>query len=138
KLWEKEQPTPFCSIGDPHRLRALMPVPPDNFRLLREDLDDARAKGGDLAVTLRVQGRAESTWNGRISFMPESEAREVPVQLTNKGGGPLAVKPVAGKQGQEQTIPQSQQFLVVVDFQEPDDAICPGTLAQVKVHCKWR
>ena len=134
KLWEKEQATPFCSIGDPQRLRALMPVPPDNFRLLREDLDDARAKGGDLPVTLRVQGRAEATWSGRISYMPESEAREVPIQLTNKGGGPLAVKPTS----KEAQIPQSQQYLVVVDFQEPDDAICPGTLAQVKVHCKWR
>ena len=25
-----------------------------------------------------------------------------------------------------------------VDFLQPDASICPGTMAQVKVHCRWR
>jgi putative peptide zinc metalloprotease protein len=136
KYWEtQEQQTAFCSIGDPTQLRALMPVPPDDYRLLVDDMGEARKQGGDLGVVIRVQGRDRHTWQGKISHMPESEAKEVPIQLTQRGGGPLAVKPSSRT---DVFVPQSQQYLVVVDFVKPDDAICPGTLAQVKIHCKWR
>jgi len=131
KLWEKDQTAPFCSIGDWGRLQALMPVPPPDYRLLKQDL----AKDPDLAVTIRVQGRGADTWGGHIAQLQESEAKEVPLQLTAKGGGPLAVKPT----GKPNTyVPQNQQYLVAVDFRDPDGAICPGTLAQVKIHCRWR
>ena len=52
-----------------------------------------------------------------------------------KGGGPLAIKP--GTQ-QGHYVPQSQQFLIPIEFREPDDTICPGTLAQVKIYCRPR
>src|SRR5262249_4423850 len=90
-----EQAMPFCSIGDPSELGALMPVPPDKYRLMRDDLDEAKAHGSELAVTIRVQGRAASTWQGQISQLPESEAREIPIQLTNKGGGNIVAKATA-------------------------------------------
>jgi hypothetical protein len=50
-------------------------------------------------------------------------------------GGPLAVKPPskAGK-----FVPQSQVYLVRIRFVAPDATIYPGTLGQVKIHCKWR
>jgi putative peptide zinc metalloprotease protein len=131
KLWEKDQATPFCTIGDWGRLQALMPVPPADYRLLKQDL----AHDPNLAVTIRVQGRASATWKGHIAQMPEAEAKEVPVQLTSKGGGPLAVKPNTNPHVH---VPQNQQYLVTVYFDAPDGAICPGTLAQVKVHCRWR
>jgi putative peptide zinc metalloprotease protein len=134
KLWEKDQETPLCSIGDPSRLWALMPVPPADYRLLREDLQALKHHGG-LNVTIRVQGRADETWKGRVAALPESEARTVPFPLTTRGGGPLAIKP--GSKSNEY-VPQSQQYLVAVGFVDPDLAICPGTLAQVKVHCRWR
>jgi hypothetical protein len=35
-------------------------------------------------------------------------------------------------------VPQSQQYLVGIDIVDPDDAIWPGVMAQVKVHCRWR
>jgi hypothetical protein len=35
-------------------------------------------------------------------------------------------------------VPQSQQYLVTVNLQDADPAVCPGTLAQVKIHCRWR
>jgi len=34
--------------------------------------------------------------------------------------------------------PQSQQYLVAVEILNPDAAICPGSLAKVKIHCNWR
>jgi hypothetical protein len=108
-----------------------MPVTPPDYRLLKTDL----AVNPDLSVTVRVQGRAEVTWKGRIHQVFDSEAKEVPPQLTSKFGGPLAVKPSP----QQNTYqPQAQQFLVVVYFVKSDDYIEPGTLAQVKIHCRWR
>ena len=110
-----------------------MPVPPDDYRLLKEDL----AENPNLAVTIRVQGRAELTWKGRVLHLQETEAKEVPPQLSTKFGGPLAVRPAGGGK-QNQFVPQSQHYLVAIEFLERDDYIHPGTLAKVKVHCQWR
>ena len=33
-------------------------------------------------------------------------------------------------------MPQTQHFLVYIDLIDPDAAIVPGAMAQVKVHCK--
>lgn len=135
KRWEKDQPTPFCSIGDPRKLRVLVPLAPHDYNDLL--LPDLKKQGPNrhLAVTVRVQGRANKTWSGRISSLPQSEAREIPLALSTRGGGPLAIKPGSS---QEQPIPQAQVFLVGVDIDDPDDAICPGALAQVKIHCEYR
>jgi putative peptide zinc metalloprotease protein len=121
----------LCSIGDPHHLRALMPISPADYSLLRRDLD----KVDELAVEIRVRGRGNRIWHGKLSQLPEEEAKEIPVQLTNKAGGDVAVKP---SNKPNVFVPQSQQYLVGIDILDPDDAICPGTMAQVKVHCRWR
>jgi putative peptide zinc metalloprotease protein len=131
KYWDKGQPTPFCAIGDPTQLRALMPVGPADYRLLQEDMNEA----GQLDVVIRVQGRDSHTWKGVIAHMPESEAKQIPVQLTNKAGGDIAVKP--GTQPGVY-IPQSQEYLVSINILDPDNAIWPGSMAQVKVQCQWR
>ncbi len=130
KLWEKEPGAPFCSIGDPSRLQALVPISPAEYRLLKDDLERA----GELPVDIRVQGRAEVRWKGKVLQLPESEAKEVPPQLTSKFGGPLAVKPTTQPNSYQ---PQAQQYLVSVEFLHPEPWIYPGTLAQVKIHCRW-
>jgi putative peptide zinc metalloprotease protein len=126
-----ERGDPFCSIGDANRLRVLMPVSPDDYRLLRHDRDQV----GDLDVDIRVRGRAEHVWHGKLSQLPEDAAKDIPVQLTNKAGGNIAVKPSSKP---NTYVPQSQQYLVGIDILDSDDSICPGTLAQAKVHCRWR
>jgi putative peptide zinc metalloprotease protein len=132
KQWEKDQSVPFCSIGDPARLRALMPVSPADYRLVKEDLGLAR----DLAVTVRVQGWASRTWSGRVAPLPESEAQTVPLALTTRAGGPLAIKPSSHA---DVYVPQNQCYLVAVDLVDAgSDGIWPGSMAQVKVHCRWR
>ena len=35
-------------------------------------------------------------------------------------------------------VPQSQVYLVGIEINDPDGAICPGVLGQVKVHCEYR
>ena len=34
-------------------------------------------------------------------------------------------------------MPQAQLYLVSVNFIDPDVAILQGTMAQVKIHCRW-
>lgn len=132
KQWEREQAEPFCSIGDPEKLRVLVPLPPADYNLIKEDL---RHAADGLPVDIRVQGRDNQTWKGKVGHLPETEAKEVPPSLVNKFGGPLAVKP---SQNPNVFVPQTQNFLVGIDLIDPDRAICPGTMGQVKVHCQYR
>lgn len=134
KRWEKDQGTPFCSIGDPRKLRVLVPLPSSDYDLLRENLAKLKV-ARNLPVTIRVQGRAGNTWEGQVAYLPESEAKEIPPGLSNRGGGPLAIKPSGDP---NQIAPMNQVYLIGIAFNQPDDAIAPGSLAQVKIHCEYR
>jgi multidrug efflux pump subunit AcrA (membrane-fusion protein) len=87
----------------------------------------------DVPVTIRIHGRDSRTWQGKILHLPEKEADKVPLALSSRGGGPVAVK---GGVKSNTLVPQTQHFLVEVEIIDPDAAIVPGVLAQVKVHCK--
>jgi putative peptide zinc metalloprotease protein len=80
-----------------------------------------------------LQGRDSSTWKGKIRQLPESEAKTVPMALSNRAGGPVAVK--AGAPGGA-LIPSTQHYLVYIDIIDPDEAMIPGTMAQVKIYCQ--
>jgi putative peptide zinc metalloprotease protein len=134
KWWEKASPTPFCQVGDPKDLRLLVPVPPSDYHVLQQDM----GKVERLAVSIHFPGRGSDVVLGQVTRLPESDAKEVPLQLTQRGGGPLAVKPTAPNADPNVQVPQSQQYLVAVEILNPDAAICPGTLAKVKIHCNWR
>jgi putative peptide zinc metalloprotease protein len=138
KLWDEQaQNQAFCSVGDAHALRVWMPVSPSDYNLLQEDLMKSKKNGKELTVTLRVQGRAEKLWHGKlVTPLSPQEATKLPPQLSSKFGGPIAIKP-GGEQNQ-QYVPQSQQYLVFVDIIDPDNAIAPGTLAQAKINCQYR
>jgi putative peptide zinc metalloprotease protein len=135
KQWEKEQNIPFCTIGDPGKLRVVVPVSPSEYRLLKRDREKLLKDGKDLEVTFRVHGRETNTWKGKIVRLPESAAKYIPASLSNKCGGPVATKPSARPDIFE---PVSQQYLVYVELQNPDAAIRPGLIAQAKIHCKYR
>jgi putative peptide zinc metalloprotease protein len=132
KEFLREDPTPFCSIGDPNRLIVLVPVSPHDYQVLSSDLKEMK----ELAVSIRIPGRGSDYVPGRVVRLPESDAKDVPLPLAQSGGGPLAIKP--GTDQQKQRMPQSQQYLVTVEITQPDDAVCPGTLVQAKIHCRWR
>jgi hypothetical protein len=87
-----------------------------------------------VPVSIRIQGRGSETWDGKVSYLPESEAKEIPLQLSNKAGGPVPVKAERSKSGG--LIPQTQYFLVYIDIENADDAMAPGTMAQVKIKTK--
>lgn len=136
KKWDKEAGTPFCTIGDPTKLRVLVPVPPADYDLLKENLKKYHGTQ-HIPVTIRVQGRAARTWTGHVrpDDLPQAEAKEIPLALSSRGGGPLAVKPGGD---QHRLEPQAQVYLVGVNFDQPDEAITAGCMAQVKIHCEYR
>jgi putative peptide zinc metalloprotease protein len=133
KRWDKEQNTLFCSVGEKTKLRVLVPLVPSDCNLVKENQE--KLHGKRLDATIRVQGRGPRTWRGHVGSVPESEAKEIPLALSNKGGGPLAVKPTSDP---KQIVPQAQVYLVGVDFDQPDAAIAIGSMAQVKIHCEYR
>jgi putative peptide zinc metalloprotease protein len=131
RLWAKDQEQPFCTIADSRCLQALVPVSPADYYLLQEDLRLESA----IRVTIRVPGADGHTWTARLDSLPQSEAKEVPAQLTTRCGGPLVVKPTSRS---NLLVPQTQQYLLVVKFLETDSFIYAGGLAQVKIHCQPR
>jgi putative peptide zinc metalloprotease protein len=132
----KEAPKPFCLIGDPKRLRVAMPVTPADYHLLETDLKAMRAEGKDLDIEIRIQGRDSKIWKGKLATLPQEDAKEIPGPLSSSMNGPIAVKPATQSGGR--FIPQTQQYLIYIDIIDPDTAIRPGNMAQVKVHCQWR
>jgi putative peptide zinc metalloprotease protein len=128
---------PFCTIGDPQRLRVQLPVKPADYRLLKQDRDELSAKNRDLPITIRVQGRDSHTWQGEWLVMPESEVKTLPPQLSNKGGGPIPVRPPPANEP-NRLEPVDQQYLLSLAIKDPDKAIVPGSMAKVKIDCRWR
>jgi putative peptide zinc metalloprotease protein len=137
KKWD--QKVPLCKIGEPEkatgdqvvRLRVLIPVTPAEYNLLQENMRD----GSRLQVSVRVPGMGRQFWRGELSNLPLSEAATIPPLLSNRTGGPVAVKP--GTQP-DQLIPQTQQYLVAIDLVDPDADVNPGVRARVKIHCRKR
>jgi putative peptide zinc metalloprotease protein len=133
KRWDRDQNTQFCSIGDKTKLRVIVPLSAADYDLLQHNLKSEKPNR-PLESTIRVQGHGGKLWQGRISVTPKSSAKTIPMQLSTKAGGPLAVKP-GSTQGEIE--PQSQVFLVGIDFIDPDDTIAINSHAQVKIHCEY-
>jgi putative peptide zinc metalloprotease protein len=132
---DKQDSTLFCSVGDRKRLRIIVPVSPPDLQVMKDDMGPP-GSGKTLPVTVRIVGRGMTTWTGLVDSIPPSEARTVLPALSNKLGGPVAVRP--GGDDPNHLVPQSQVFLVDVDLEDPDEAIALNSLAQVHIHCRYR
>jgi multidrug efflux pump subunit AcrA (membrane-fusion protein) len=130
KQWDQKQP--LCKVGDPTRLRVLIPVEPADYNLLQENL---RPRGKVLPVSVRVPGMGRQFWYGEVTTLPPSEATSIPIELSSKTDGPV---PVIPSENPEQLVPQTQQYLVSIELIDPAASIHPGVRAKVKVHCKKR
>ncbi len=133
KLFDKgfTETMPLFAVGDPGRLIVKVPVTPPNFRVLRDDM----AARGALDVSVYAKGRSDRTFRGKVRRLPAQNAASVPLALTQRGGGSLAVKP---NDDPNVLVPLAQVYLVEVELTDPDIAIDPGQLAVVKIHVKWR
>jgi hypothetical protein len=132
KRWDREQNTVFCSVGNKAKLQVIVPLSPADFKILQENID--KQKPRELEVELRVQGHGMQLWQGRVGTLPMSEAKFIPIQLSTKMGGPIAVKPGSSPQ---ELVPQSQVYLVPIGILEPDDTLAINSHAQVKIHCEY-
>ncbi len=135
KVWEEVQAHPICTVGDPQKVRVLLPIAAYDYKLLTEDMANL-GPDAQLDVTMRVAGSATHVYHGKLRRLPSADAKTVPLQLTFKGGGSLAAKP--GGTDPNNPEPQSQVYLVEVEIDDPDPMIVPGSLPRVKVHCRWR
>jgi putative peptide zinc metalloprotease protein len=133
KLFDKgfTEATPIFAVADPGRLIVKVPVTPPNFRVLRDDL----AVRGELDVSIYAKGRSDHVFSGKVRQLPAQNAATVPLALTQRGGGSLAVKP---NDDPNVLVPLAQVYLVEVEVTDPDMALAPGQLAVVKIHAKWR
>lgn len=134
KSWSDQDGRYVCQIGDTRKLQVIIPVIPADYQLLQRDMDSL-GEGAELPVTVRVPGQGMHYYHGRLTELPTSDAKTVPVQLTYKGGGSLATKPGSTPNVYE---PQSQVYLVTIDITDADGSIQPGTLPSAKIHCRWR
>lgn len=123
--------TPVFAVGDPTHLIIRIPVTPADYRLLKDDLRDR----SPLPATIHVKGRSDRDFTGSVSGLPSQNAATVPIQLTQRGGGPLAIKPGGDP---NVLVPLAQVYLVEVEMLDSDRAVGPGQLAVVKIHTKWR
>lgn len=126
------QNQPVCTVADPRKLIAKVPVGAMDYKLLKEEL----AQHGTLAVSIYVSGRTDHLFSGTLRRLPESDAKKVPVGLTQRGGGPLAVRQASNDP--EDVTPVAQTYVVEVELNDPDSTICPGGLVETKIHCGWR
>jgi putative peptide zinc metalloprotease protein len=142
---DQEGAPPLFTIIAPTRLRVCVPVETADFNRLRENLvlnaRDHKRSGGakpkELKATLRIHGLVEDSWSGEVLHLDESESKTVPIALSSKGGGPVAVKAQPGPGGA--LYPQTQHYMVYVDIHaSPEElrSIHPGVMAQVKIHCR--
>lgn len=121
----QEGGTPLCLIGDERALRAVLLVPTAQHSLVSV---------GDKAW-IHVHGRGVNSWEGRVTRVATAEAKEIPPQLSNKAGGDVPTQSDAETRHEK---PQSQHYIIVVAFNEIDDAIHPGVMARVKIETPWR
>jgi putative peptide zinc metalloprotease protein len=138
RTWDRADGQPFCSIGDTRRLRLLVPVNATDYREMRQNLDRARAEHGEnghLEVSILAKNRSDRLFTGRITRLPDTDEKNVPIQLTHRGGGTLATKP-GGDPNVNQ--PLVQTYLIPIEIDDPDSTLTPGTLATAKIHLQWR
>ena len=138
RTWDKTDGQPFCQIGDITKLRVQIPVGAVEFREMRVNLERQRQENPTdphLDVTILPFRRSDKQFTGRINKLPDTDEKNLPIQLTHKGGGTVATKP-GGDPNIHQPIVQT--YLVAVEINDPDGTLAPGTLATVKVHLKWR
>ena len=126
------QNQPVCTVADPSRLLVKVPISSLDFKLLQEEL----ARHGSRDVTVYVSGRTDRLFHGVLRRLPQSDAKNVPFALTQRGGGPLAVRQAG--QNPDEVIPIAQTYIVEVELTDPDITVRPGVLVQAKIHCDWR
>jgi putative peptide zinc metalloprotease protein len=138
RMWDTAEGRELCTIADPQKKRILVPVGAVDYRELRVNLERARIENPSdphLEVSILPFRRSDHEFKGRVTQLPDTDEKNLPIQLTSRGGGDIATKP-GGDPNVHQPIVQT--YLIPVEVEDPDETLAPGTLATVKIHLKWR
>jgi putative peptide zinc metalloprotease protein len=139
KFWDKAESGPFCRIGDLNKVRVTIPVGPLEFREIRENLDRLRQSNPNqepfLDASILIKDRSDHIYIGKVTTIPERHEDNIPIGLTSRGGGTVAVRP---SENQNMNEPVAQTYLIHVEILDPDGTITPGSPAKVKIHLRWR
>lgn len=114
--------TMFCSIGDPHKLEAVLVVNQSKIDFVHQ---------GE-PVKIKLEELPSDLFYGTILRSVDIEQyrmESVPIQLSTKGGGAVASETVEG--GIER--PQSPSFRVRVDIDNPDLQMKVGMTGNAKI-----
>jgi putative peptide zinc metalloprotease protein len=147
---DQQQAPPIFTVHEEGKIRLCMPLTTSDFNRLARDYRAQRERnkktGADesLWINMRVHGLDTSTWRGSIDRLDESEAKFIPILLSSRANGPVAVHPPSGKS--QGLVPQTQHYLIYINIDDPDPAITVGAMAQAKIylqpetclHWAWR
>jgi len=127
--WLKPGREPFCEIGDPHHLEAHMIVDQADIDLIRPG----------RRAWIKIYGKAETTYKGRVSQISPHKRAEVSKELSNQAGGEVASKPDP-KTGAAKPI--TAVYEVIIPLENPNLTLEPGLRGYVKVdgtshHLAW-
>lgn len=132
KLFQEDPRSPLFVVYQEGHLSACMPLTTEEFKRLL-DYTGTTSQIKSPEMILRIHGQGMREWSAHIHSLPPAEAREIPLALSTRGGGPVAIK--AGGRP-EQLVPQTQHFLVYLDIENSDKSLVPGNMAQVKIYLK--
>jgi hypothetical protein len=145
-----QQTQAIFTIHETGKVRVCMPLVTEDYHRLARDYYKLQQDNRDLHeneelwINLRVHGLGKTTWRGSIERLEDSEVKNIPIMLSNRGGGPVAVQPPTSKT--PGLVPQTQHYLVYITIDNPDQAIMVGAMSQVKIylqpetclHWAWR
>jgi putative peptide zinc metalloprotease protein len=112
---------PFCEIGDPTQLEAHIIVDQTDIHLI----DSGRT------AWIKVYGRAERTYRGKVEEVAAHTREEVPPELSNLAGGEVPSKPDA-KTGAAKPI--NKVYEVIVPIDNKDLNLAPGLRGTAKIN----
>jgi putative peptide zinc metalloprotease protein len=113
-------PTPFCQIGDPHKLQAWLVIDQGYIDLVHEG----------QKVQLKFYGHALKSFDGTITALPNVDVDELPTELSNVAGGEVATKEDPKTR---QQVPVHTQYYAVVPIENPDLILKPALRGKAKI-----
>jgi len=111
---------PFCEVGDPHHLEAHLIIDQADIHLIVP---------GRVAW-IKVYGKAETTYKGRVSQISPRSREEIPTEMSNMAQGEVASKPDP-KTGAAK--PLTAVYEVIIPLENPNLNLEPGIRGAAKI-----
>lgn len=115
-----ETGTPFCLIGDPDRLEAVLVIDQSDIEFVRQD----------QTVQIKLDEYPTRTIRGKINEIAKIDLKVAPRELSNKSGGELSTE--TDKGGAER--PMSASYQALVPIENFDRQLLSGYRGRARIH----